>query len=406
MEQKILVVDDDRITQLVLKGALRDQGYEVILASSGEQGLEQAHKHQPALIICDWQMEAIDGLEVCRRIKSEPSLSATFFILLTSRSSVEDRIKGLDTGADEFLTKPIDVSELKARVRAGLRLYQTNQELQRLAQDLKLQQELLETELNEAADYVKSILPAPISGLVSINSKFLPSSKLGGDCFDYYWLDEDYLLIYLLDVSGHGLAAALPSISVHNLLRSHYLPKASLYKPAEVLQNLNDLFQMDQQNANYFTIWYGVFNCSSNQLTYASAGHPPALLLSTANNSGLEVTQLVTPSVPIGTITEVEYYDAVCTIPTDSKLYVFSDGVYEIEQPDGNIWSFNELINLLTSTYEQGINLSLDKLIEEIKTLTKAQFFTDDCSLIEINFNTDLLPAKMILDREKIQITL
>lgn len=82
---KILVIDDDRIIQLILKQALQEQGYEVILATNGLQGIEQADKHHPALIICDWQMDEMDGLEVCRKIKSEPTLSTTFFILLTSR---------------------------------------------------------------------------------------------------------------------------------------------------------------------------------------------------------------------------------------------------------------------------------------------------------------------------------
>ena len=124
---KILVIDDDRIIQLILKKTLQEQSYEVILASSGEQGIKQAYKYHPALIICDWLMDEMDGLEVCRRIKSDPYLSITFFILLTSRKAVEDRVEGLDTGADDFLVKPIEVSELKARVRSGLRLYQTNQ---------------------------------------------------------------------------------------------------------------------------------------------------------------------------------------------------------------------------------------------------------------------------------------
>lgn len=254
---KILVIDDDRIIQLVLQKALQGQGYQVILASSGIQGIEQAQKHHPSVIICDWQMEEMDGLEVCRIIKSEPSLSTPFFILLTSRKAVEDKVEGLDNGADDFLSKPIELTELKARVRAGLRLYQSHQELQKLAKDLQIQKQLLETELHEAADYVASILPEPMSGLVRINYRFLPSSQLGGDCFDYYWLDAENLVIYLLDVSGHGLAAALPSISVHNLLRdrlrktgrpSQTLPQANFHQPSEVLKALNEIFQMNQHN--------------------------------------------------------------------------------------------------------------------------------------------------------------
>ncbi len=382
---KILIIDDDRIIQLVIKHALQEQGYEIILANNGVKGLELAYKHSPALIICDWQMDDIDGLEVCRKIKSEPSLSTTFFILLTSRKAVEDRVEGLDTGADDFLSKPIEINELNARVRAGLRLYQMNQQLQKLAQDLQLQKHLLEAELNEAADYVKSLLPQPMSGLIIINSRFLPSRQLGGDCFDYYWLDENHLVIYLLDVSGHGLAAALPSISVHNLLRSHSLPDANLYNPSEVLQGLNNAFQMDQQNSQYFTIWYGVFNRISYQLTYASAGHPPALLMSPSSESGVEVKQLVTRSLPIGTFAEAEYQNEVCDVQPGSKLYVFSDGVYEVEKSDGTMWKLNDFINLLS----QSSSTDLDSILTAIKNLTGSQSFHDDCSLLEINFGVE-----------------
>ncbi|MEH1867233.1 MAG: SpoIIE family protein phosphatase [Nostoc sp.] len=385
---KILVIDDDRIIQLVLKQTLQAQGYEVILASSGAQGLEQAYKYHPAMIISDWQMDEMDGLEVCRKIRSEPSLSTTFFILLTSRKAVEDRVEGLDTGADDFLSKPIEVNELKARVRAGLRLYQLNQELQKLAQDLQIQKQLLETELNEAADYVKSILPKPISGLVTINSRFLPCHQLGGDCFDYYWLDEDNLVMYLLDVSGHGLAAALPSISIQNLLRSQSLPQASLYNPSEVFQSLNNVFKMEQQNYQYFTIWYGVFNRKSSQLTYASAGHPPALLLSPATESELQVKQLITRSLPIGVYATNEYYNEMCDIKAGSKLYVFSDGVFEVEKSDGNMWDLSSFINLLTKC-NQSSQTDLDSILDTIKNVTGSQIFTDDCSLLEISFSIE-----------------
>ena len=383
---KILVIDDDKVIQMILKQALQGQGYEVILASSGAMGVEEAHRHHPALIICDWQMDEMDGLEVCRIIKSEPTLSTAFFILLTGRTAIEDKVEGLDNGADDFLSKPIEASELKARVRAGLRLYKSNQELQKLAQDLQIQKQLLERELLEAADYVTSILPEPMSGLVTINSLFLPSSKLGGDCFDYYWLDADNLVIYLLDVSGHGLAAALPSISVHNLLRSQTLSQANFHQPSEVLNALNKVFQMDNHNARYFTIWYGVFNRISYQLTYSSAGHPPALLLSQSTDSGIEIKQLITRSMPIGAFAETEYQDAVCEIKPSSKLYVFSDGIYEVEQPNGTFWDLNSFIDLITR-YNQQPERDLDQILEDIKMETGSQYFTDDCSLLEIDFS-------------------
>jgi phosphoserine phosphatase RsbU/P len=202
----VLIIDDEVSTQLILQRALAGQEYDVVVAGDGVEGLEMAKAVRPALIICDWVMPRLDGLEVCRQIKADPDLCTTFFILLTSRTAVEDRVLGLDNGADDFLSKPIEVNELQARVRAGLRL-------QRVNQDLQTQKQMLENEFGEAAAYVRSLLPQNSSeGGIQMESRFVPSRQLGGDCFDYFWLDPDYLVIYLLDVSGHGLGSALPSI--------------------------------------------------------------------------------------------------------------------------------------------------------------------------------------------------
>ncbi len=383
---RILLIDDDPIIRTILTRTLKLHGYEVIVAANGQEGLNQAEKCQPALIICDWLMEGMDGLEVCHHIKANPALASVFFILLTARTTIEDRVKGLDSGADDFLTKPIDNDELNARVRAGLRLYQSNQELQRLAQDLQIQKQRLESELAEAAGYVRSILPEPMTGVVTINARFLPSQQLGGDCFDYYWLDSDHLVIYLLDVSGHGLSAALPSISVHNLLRSHSLPHASLYKPNEVLRDLNDLFQMTQRNTRYLTIWYGVYHQSARQLTFASAGHPPAVLIAAPETEPHQGQQLKLAGMPIGFFPDSEYTCGVCDISPGSTLYVFSDGIYEVKQVNATNWTLNDFFNLLVSKNSVFID-DLDGVFHQIEQVTGTSSFKDDCSLLQVKFS-------------------
>ncbi|MBE9128261.1 MULTISPECIES: sensor histidine kinase [unclassified Coleofasciculus] len=126
---KILVIDDDLTVQLVLKNLLQSQGHEVTIAQNGEEGLYKAKVLHPELIICDWVMPRLNGVEVCRRIKADPQLATTFLILLTMRDQVTDRVEGLDAGADEFISKPIKTEELLARVRAGLRSCQLTQQL-------------------------------------------------------------------------------------------------------------------------------------------------------------------------------------------------------------------------------------------------------------------------------------
>lgn len=376
---QILIIDDDSTTQLVLERTLSVQGYDITLASDGEEGLIKAKTTRPALIICDWIMPRKNGLEVCRRIKSTPELSTTFFILLTSLDSVEDRVKGLDAGADDFLCKPIEMHELKARVRAGLRLHQ-------LSRDLQEQKQLLEAELAEAAEYVSTILPEPLyHPCLSIDVCFVPSRQLGGDSFDYFWLDEQHLVFYLLDVSGHGLRASLPSLAVVNLLRSRGLSNVDYYQPNTVLRGLNQTFQMSDRNDKYFTIWYGVYNTRTRNLTYSSAGHPPAILLPPAQVGESKEQRLKTPGIPVGMFPDIHYVNAYCEIAAKSSLYVFSDGIYEVEQQANSHWGLERLINLLNK-YQQTPDRDLKRLLQYIRTWHPNFQFEDDLSILQVDF--------------------
>lgn len=374
---QILIIDDDPAIQLLLKRTLKSQGYDVTVASDGEVGLANAQQLRPAMIICDWVMPRMNGLEVCRAIRNTADLSTTFFILLTSLGSVEDRVKGLDAGADDFLCKPIEMNELKARVRAGLRLYQLNQ-------DLTEQKQILEAELAEAAEYVRSILPDKLTEPpVAIDVRFIPSRQLGGDSFDYFWLDEENLALYLLDVAGHGLRAALPSVSVMNLLRSRALGGVDYHQPQSVLVGLNEAFQITERNDKYFTIWYGVYHKTTRQLTYASAGHPPGILVTQKADSSTE--KLKTPGLPIGMFPEPSYTQAQCTIAQGSTLYIFSDGIYELLQPDGLIWGLDNFIQVLgQSTNPSGGDL--DQVLSRVATMNPEDDFEDDVSLLSVYF--------------------
>jgi sigma-B regulation protein RsbU (phosphoserine phosphatase) len=180
---------------------------------------------------------------------------------------------------------------------------------------------------------------------------------------------------------------------VHNLLRSPFgravkqsqnLNETDFYQPSAVLTRLNEIFQMDQHNGQYFTIWYGVFNRNSYQLTYSTAGHPPALLISQSFDSTVEIKKLITPNMPIGTFPDTAYENAVCDIQPSNILYVFSDGIYEVKKSDGTMWDLNSFIKLVS---KQPFYKYLDQILEAIKKAAESQFFTDDCSLLEIIFS-------------------
>lgn len=373
---QILVIDDDPTIQILLKRAFSSSGYSVQIAGDGQKGIELAEKIKPALIICDWLMPKLSGLEVCQFVKKNPLLNTTFFVLMTSRVSVEDRVQGLDVGADDFICKPIDLQELKARVRAGLRLHQ-------LSKDLEIQKQLLETELNEAAEYVSSLLPDFLDTKNTlINYIFIPSLHLGGDIFDYFFLDEQHLVFYLLDISGHGLKAALPSISILNLLRSRRLGILNYYSPCEVLYHLNNNFQMTEKNDKYFTIWYGVLNVKTGNLTYCSAGHPPCVLLVENNQKKMNPICLKTLGLPIGMFPNIAYQNASINIGSLANLYLFSDGIYEVKNEQRDILGLDNFVELLCQ-----FNNELNPILNFLKTYHNSSHFSDDLSIIHLKYS-------------------
>jgi sigma-B regulation protein RsbU (phosphoserine phosphatase) len=391
----ILLVDDDRIHSRILRTRLEKQAYRVLEATSGLEGLEIARSVQPQVILCDWLMEGMDGLEMCRRIREEPQLASTYFILLTSRSQVEDRVQGLDSGADDFLIKPADADELLARVRSGLRLHRANQKLRGLMQDLQAQQALLDGELTEAARYVSGLLPKSLEGPVRIDSLFTPSSQLGGDSFDFFWLDDDHLLLYLIDVSGHGLAAALPSISVLNLLRTRGI-EIDPQHPENLPSRLNRLFQMEGQRDRYLTLWCGIYQTSCRELRYASAGHPPALLFlppagspsepdAMRGGEGGEMVQLSTRGIAVGLFDDSEYKQATVKVPPGSTLLIYSDGIYEVNCPDGQMWNLPAFLETMEST-EIAEEDGLARLVEQVKRNSGCHTFHDDYALVRARF--------------------
>jgi sigma-B regulation protein RsbU (phosphoserine phosphatase) len=371
---QILIIDDDPTMRLTLSRLLKGQNFAVAIAKNGKEGLAKALELRPDLIICDWIMPEMDGLQVCEAVRQSSALANTYFILLTSRDQEDDIVQGLEAGADDFLPKPPRSGELKARIRAGLRVYNTNRELQK-------QKELLEQELAQAGQYVRSLLPEDLNGSVITNSRFIPSAQLGGDCFDFFWIDDDHLLIYLLDVAGHGVGSALLSVSVLNALRSRWLNQADSkeWHPQIILQELNQGFQqMSGQGEMYFTIWLGIYTKSAGRLDFSSAGHPPAFLHQT--NS---ITQLRTKGIPVAMFPDVEYQQASCQIQTGDRLYLFSDGAYEIVLPQGGNVGLANLEQIIAESKDDCV---VDQVIDKLRCLAQTDKFDDDFSIVEVQF--------------------
>ena len=246
---------------------------------------------------------------------------------------------------------------------------------------------MLATEINEAADYILSALPAELDGDIVTRWKHIPSTSLGGDAFGYHWIDQDHLAIYLLDVCGHGVGSALMSVSAINALRSQSLKQADFKAPASVLAAINNAFLMEDHNNKFFTMWYGVYHRPSHKLTYASAAHPPAFIITGDSYDQFELLELTTGNMAVGYMEDSAFKEASLQLNKFNKLYVYSDGVYEIEKPGGEMVTLVEYTEIIRKLSD----FKTPQVDEVLKTMRALQGneepFEDDFSLVELIIN-------------------
>jgi sigma-B regulation protein RsbU (phosphoserine phosphatase) len=248
-------------------------------------------------------------------------------------------------------------------------LAESNLELQRT-------QKRLTEELAEAAHYIFSILPEPRSSSPRTKWLLVPSTELGGDSFGYHEIDGDHIAFYLLDVCGHGVGAALLSVTAINVLRSAALPSTDFRDPGGVLSALNDAFPMERQNNMYFTIWYGVYQRSTGTLRYASAGHPPSILCKAAG----EVITLSTPGLAVGMMPDMTYRSAQCVLEAGDRLHLVSDGTFEVETGPGEMLAYDAFVVRLSQLEHP------EDVLAWVRGLNGAGPLPDDFSLLTIDF--------------------
>jgi sigma-B regulation protein RsbU (phosphoserine phosphatase) len=377
----VLLVDDQRIIGEAVRRLLAS---ETDIAFHHEadpaQATARAAALEPTVILQDLVMPAIDGLTLLREYRADPRTREVPVIVLSTREEPKTKAEAFALGASDYLVKLPDKVELVARIRHHSAAYIAALERSEAYDALLRSQQALAAELAEAADYVRSLLPAPLAGPIATAWEFVSSSSLGGDGFGYFAIDDDHLALFLLDVCGHGVGAALLSVAAMHALTSQTLPEVDFHDPAQVLAGLNDAFPMENHRNMYFTIWYGVLRRSTRALRYASAGHPPAVLL----GPGAEPQRLRTDAMPIGSLPGVAYPVEEAAVPAGARLYLFSDGAYEITHPDGTLMRLDDFVGLLAARPESSGRSRIDAVVAAVRAAQGRDHFDDDLSILEV----------------------
>jgi len=382
----VFLVDDQRIVAESVKKMLQSESdIEFHYCMDPTKAIQEAMIINPTVILQDLIMPDVDGLTLVKFFRAKKELKDIPLIVLSSKEEPEIKAKAFELGANDYFVKDFDPKkradiELKARIRYHSKSYINLLQRNEAYLALKKSQEELASELQKAADYVKSLLPDPIKdGDIRTNWMFIPSADLGGDSFGYHWIDENHFAVYLLDVCGHGVGPALLSVSAYNTMRSQTLSGVDFRKPEEVLTQLNKSYQMAEQNDLYFTMWYGVYNKQTRELRYSSAGHPPALLL----NSNKDRIELMNANFIVGGVPDFPYQSTVVKIEKPAALYIYSDGVYEIEKENGEMWSLNEFFDFMASHSNESAS-EIEELYDFVKVLSRSEILDDDFSMVKV----------------------
>ncbi len=452
----VVIAEDSRIQSRILQKRLLEAGYEVRAAPDGAQALELIKQKAPTVIISDIEMPEMNGYELCKAVKSDPQLKQIPLILLSTLSDPADIIEGLHAGADNYVTKPYEAKYLISRVESLLHtpvakddeqdadlevtlagktysvrsgrqqvlnlLISTfenavakNQELIRVNQDLTHAKEELTqknhdlTELNEklesannrmsrdldaAAKVQQSLLPSAEADIAEagLSWRYIPCDELAGDFLNCFPLDDKHLALFVVDVSGHGVASSLLSVTIGRVLTPQATSASLLVRrtddgsgrmivpPSQVMAELNQRFPMEDQGGLYFTIAYGIFNRDTREFRFASGGHTPLVVQKKAGETDL----VDADGMAIGWLEDVEFEETCLQLEPGDRLYFYSDGVPEAMDPELNEYGDKRMLQLITEGHSQSLDDAVAGLLASVEKWCNPTGPRDDVSILAL----------------------
>ena len=380
----VLLVDDQPIIGEAVRRMLAgEEGISFHYCKDAPAALDKAAEVRPTVILQDLVMPEIDGLSLVRQFRADERFCDVPIIVLSTKEEPAVKAEAFTVGANDYIVKLPDRLDLLARVRYHSRGYVALLERNEAFTALEASRKVLAEDITTAARYVRSLLPPPQSnGMIQADWRFIPSASLGGDAFGYHDLDADHFAVYLLDVCGHGVGAALLSVSALNAIRSEALPATDFHDPGAVLAALNKAFPMERQNDMFFTAWYGVFHRGSRTMRWAGGGHPPALLMTVDGGSP---RRLDSDGPLIGAVDGLDFGSSEVVVPPSARLFVYSDGAFEINLPDGSMWAFDDFVATLAAA-PRGPENTMDALVTHVRALSGQDDFNDDFSMMALVF--------------------
>lgn len=390
----LLIVDDNAINRRILVGILRKESYALSTAADGEEAVEAARRDPPDLILLDIMMPAKDGYQVCADLKTDPRTEHVPVIFLTALADPADKIKGLELGAVDYITKPFDAGEVLARVRNQIKIQRLTEDLRRANRGLREQQALIDADLRAAAGIQRSLVPAvpPPLAAVDVAWRFIPCQRVGGDLFNLVALGPHHLAAYVIDVSGHGVPSAMVTVSLSQFLSLH---AGRLYAhgttepaaPADVLRRLDREYPIERFD-KFCTVAYTLLDLRDGRLRYSVAGHPHPLVQ--RGDGRLEALEAGGPIIGLGGA--VPFEEAETHLAPGDRLILYTDGVVEHRGPDSDQFGDERFRDELTRTRDLSPDAACEHILAAMRAFAGADGppAADECDALGAPHDDDI----------------
>lgn len=392
----ILLVDDDPINLRVVAVLLREQGHQVTTARDGVEALALFVAGLFPVVVTDWVMPQMDGIELVRRIRTYTDRPYAYVIFLTAKADHSDAARALSEGADDLLTKPVQQHDLVARLRVAERIIALQRQLIARNTQLETVNQRMKRDLDAASSVQRALLPSHPPAIPGWRAAWraIPCEQLAGDTLNVFQLDENHLAGFVLDVSGHGVSSALlavqasrllsPLMSAGSMLKEPAPPptRYRLVPPLQLLHALAERFPFQMGSPQFFTIAYVMVDVRTGEVTVASAGHPGPLLL----RPGRPCVSHELPSNAIGMLDAslCQFAEVRLQLAPGDRLVLYSDGISEAHGTDGSVFDLGHIGASVERHGQRDLDGMLDGLLADVDAFTGGAKHDDDISLLAI----------------------
>ena len=371
---RVLIVDDVKANVDVLVQALTGE-YKLSVALGGQQAMDAVTRSAPDLVLLDIVMPDIDGYEVCRRLRESEATRELPIMFLSSLEDVKDKARGFEVGGNDYLTKPFEVLEVKARVRSLLKAKSYADAVKAAA----------ERDLRIAREIQTGLLPADVPGQIKgtgldVFAVLEPARQVGGDLFEVLRLGPDRVMLAVGDVSGKGIPAALFMAVAMTLLRSM---ARQGYALEEILRRMNDELLEQNPRGMFVTLQCMVFDLAAKTITCASAGHHAAVRVIPGKPPGMVFTSSgrVLGLLPVGNISSE-------TIPLEpgQTTVLYTDGVNEAFDPNDQLFGDDRLLAQLQASSGHSARETTLGVLDAVRRHAAGAKQSDDITILSVRY--------------------